>query len=279
MKLILQQQIPRPDTRRFLSITVLIGSAIFFILAVFQPFGTYTFQHPDKLLFLAGYGFVIIFTVVTLVFLLYQLFRSWFAPEHWNLHKELLLIGVISFASMSATYFYHFSIFGGRLSWLEYVYFMGIALSTSLFPLLMVVAVRYLQVKHYLERQDLANTLAPKPDVIVLFGENKTEKLTILRSELLLLKAADNYVEVFLQKGKTIERRMLRSTLSKLATQLEDDNFMQVHRSFIVNMSKVVAMEGKSPNYVLRLIDSVEEIPVSRNKIQLVREYLTARPL
>ncbi len=279
MRLILQQNIHPPNIRRFLSNTLLIGVSIFFILAVFQPFGTYTFQHPNKLLLLAGYGCIIIFTVITVVFLLHQLFRSWFAPAHWNFSKELYLTGVITFISMNTTYFYHFFIFGSQLSWLGYIYFMSIALSTSLFPLLMIIVIRYLQVKQYLELLDLTNTLAPKSDLITLTGENKSEQLVIVRPELVLLKAADNYVEILLQKEKQVERRMLRTTLSGLATQIDDNNFLQVHRSFIVNMNKVVNLEGKSPNYSLRLVVPLENVPISRNKIQLVRASLAARPV
>ncbi len=276
---IIQQNIPQPTPQRLVIVAILIGCAVFFILAMFQPFGTYTFQHPDKLLLLAGYGFVITFTVITLTLLLSKIFHGWFAPESWNLRRELLLLGIVAFASMTATYFYHFATIGSRLSFFGYAYFMGIAMSTSLFPLALLTAVRYLQIKNYLDQRNLTATLAPKPDVLTLTGDNKTEKLTILRSELLLLKAADNYVELFLQKDQRLNRHLLRGTLSGMASQLDDDHFLQVHRSYIVNMNQVVALDGKSPNYILRLAAPVEEVPVSRNKVQAVRQRLAARPL
>ena len=156
---------------------------------------------------------------------------------------------------------------------------MGIALSTAMFPVALIVAIRYMQVKNYLEKQTLSENLAPKPDIIVLTGENKDEQLTVYRSELLFLKAADNYVELFLQKEKRLDRHMLRSTLSKMADQLDDKKFLQVHRSYIVNMDKVLEINGKSPNYVLNFAVPVESIPISRNKIQEVRQRLSAKPV
>lgn len=276
---VFSENIPQTSPKQFYIGAVLLGLSVFLILAMFQPFGTYTFQHPDKLLLLAGYGLVITFTAITVFAALRVAFRSWFHRENWSLRKELLVLGLIIFTSITATYFYHFATIGSRLSFSGFFYFMGIALSTALFPVVLIVAIRYLQVKNYLEKQQLSENLAPKPDVILLTGENKEEQLIIYRSELLFVKAADNYVEIFLQKDSSLRRHMLRSTLSKIAEQLNDENFLQVHRSFIVNMDKVLEMSGKSPNYVLDFLAPVEPVPISRSKIQEVRRWLSEKPV
>ncbi len=276
---IFNKNIPQTSPGHFYIGSTLLGLSVFLILAMFQPFGTYTFQHPDKLLLLAGYGFVITFTAITVIVVSRLTFRPWFHSKHWSLRKELFVLGLIIFTSITATYFYHFATIGSRLSFSGYFYFMGIALSTAMFPVALIVAIRYMQVKNYLEKQTLSENLAPKPDIIVLTGENKDEQLTVYRSELLFLKAADNYVELFLQKEKRLDRHMLRSTLSKMADQLDDKKFLQVHRSYIVNMDKVLEINGKSPNYVLNFAVPVESIPISRNKIQEVRQRLSAKPV
>ncbi|MBK7870154.1 MAG: LytTR family transcriptional regulator [Saprospiraceae bacterium] len=276
---IFNKKIPQTPPKHFYIGAVLLGFSVFLILAMFQPFGTYSFRHPDKLLLLAGYGIVITFTSITILGILRLLLPRWFEQKRWSLQKELIVLGIILITGITATYFYHFAVIGSRLSIFGYLYFMGIALSTSLFPVVLIVAIRYLKVKNYLEKQALSENLAPKPDVIILTGENKDEKLTIYRSELLFLKAADNYVELFLQKNKQLDRHIIRGTLSGMATQLNDENFIQVHRSYIVNMDKVLEMNGKSPNYVLNFPNSIEPVPVSRNKIQEVRAYLAAKPV
>ena len=72
---------------------------------------------------------------------------------------------------------------------------------------------------------------------------------------------------------------MLRSSLSKLAEQIEDQDIFQVHRSYLVNFGNVLALSGKSPNYVLALKNIKEEIPISRTKVKMLRKKLQEKPL
>lgn len=272
------EQIPQTSTKQFNIGAVLLGLSVFLILAVFQPFGTYTFQRPDKMLLLAGYGIVITLTALVMMRVLRLFFAPWFELKTWNLRKELIVLGIITFVAIIGTYFYHYFMIGSRLSFSSFLFFMSIAASTAVFPILLIFIIRYMQVKNYLDRQYLVAELAPKPDVLSLEGENKTEKLTLIRSELLFIKAADNYVELYVNKNDRLDRHLLRGTLSGMATQLDED-FLQVHRSYIVNINQVTEISGKSPNYQLVFNNQEETVPVSRNKIQEVRQRLAAKPV
>ena len=276
---VFNKPIPKTPLKHFYIGALLLGFSVFLILVMFQPFGTYSFRHPGKLLLLAGYGLVISLTAIVVFWLLQLTFRRWLDSQSWKFYKELIVLLLILLICITSTYFYHFATVGSRLSLRGYAYFMGIALSTSLFPVALIVAIRYLQVKNYVAQQSLSENTTPKPDLITLLGENKDEKLTLYRSELLFLKAADNYVELFLQKDKRLDRYLLRGTLSSMAAQLKDSDFLQVHRSYIVNMNQVLEIEGKSPNYTLSLPTGVAPLPVSRNKIQAVRQWLAEKPL
>lgn len=275
---VFNEQIPQTSAKQFNYGAVLLGLSVFLILAIFQPFGTYTFQRPDKLLLLAGYGIIITLTALIMMRVLRLIFDSWFDLKNWSLIKELIVLGIITLITIIATYFYHYIMIGNSLSFSNFLYFMFIASTTAVFPLLLIVIIRYMQVKNYLDRQYLVAELAPKPDVLVLEGENKTEKLTLVRSELLFIKAADNYVELYLNKNNRLDRHLLRGTLSGMTAQLDED-FLQVHRSYIVNLNHVTEMSGKSPNYQLVFENLEETVPVSRNKIQEVRQRLAARPV
>ena len=72
---------------------------------------------------------------------------------------------------------------------------------------------------------------------------------------------------------------MLRSPLSKVLEQLDDADILQVHRSYLVNLENVKTLTGKSPNYILQLQALDEEVPISRTKVQMVREKLQEKPL
>lgn len=278
-RFIFTQVIPPASFRQLNIAAVLLGFSIFLILAVFQPFGTYTFQRPDKLLLLAGYGIIITFTMIVSLQFFRLTFAKWFNPVTWNLRRELGTLSVITFLSIIATYFYHHVMIGSRITFYNFFTFNIIALSTSMFPIALIVVIRYMQVKNYLEKQSLVSELSPKPDILSLEGENKTEKRTIIRAELLFIKAADNYVELYLQKKNRLDRHVLRSTLMSIAEQLDDDQFLQVHRSYIVNMNHIREMVGKSPNYQLVFENLEETVPVSRNKVKEVRQWLAAKPV
>jgi DNA-binding LytR/AlgR family response regulator len=153
--------------------------------------------------------------------------------------------------------------------------YLGVALSTSLLPLALILVVRYYQLQQWRLRQ----TVATPPPLLTLTGDNRDEQITVQRSHLLCLKGADNYVEVFVQKGAAVERHVLRGALTRLAAQLNDPALVQVHRSFVVNVEHPFRLAGQSPNYVLHLTDALEPIPVSRQKLAEVRRLLREKPL
>ncbi|MFN7117572.1 MAG: LytR/AlgR family response regulator transcription factor [Saprospiraceae bacterium] len=271
--------IPPTSPRQFTHAALLLGIAVFLVLVVFQPFGTYTFQRPDKVLLLAGYGIIITFTTITMYFILHMIFTKWLSTQNWSLKYELIMLGIIIFITIVATYFYHHVMIGSRISLYNFLTFNVIAISTAVFPLAIIIIIRYMRIKNYLDQQALMAELTPKTEILTLEGENKTDRLNVVRSEILFIKAADNYVEIYLKKDNKIERHLLRGTLTSMVMQLKNHYFLQVHRSYLVNMNQSFKMSGKSPNYQL-IFESVQEtVPVSRNKIQEVRQWLAAKPV
>jgi len=90
----------------------------------------------------------------------------------------------------------------------------------------------------------------------------KYEKL--LFRDLLYVEAADNYVMIHIA-GKKI---LTYHTLKYMAALLPPTHFMKVHKSFIVALDKVSALEGQT------LIIGGVPIPVSRHLKDAVRERI-----
>lgn len=88
----------------------------------------------------------------------------------------------------------------------------------------------------------------------------KYEKL--LFRDLVFVEAADNYVMIHVA-GKKI---LTYHTLKYMAALLPSSHFMKVHKSFIISLDKVTAMEGQT------LIVGGTVIPVSRHLKDAVRE-------
>ena len=281
----LDSNIRPPARAEFYRMAAFIGTAIFAVLAVFQPFGTYVFEHEMKYWVLAGYGLLVPLAGVAIRESIALWRPDYFSPARWTFRRELVLTGLFVLASIIASYFYHHLAIGGRLSVAGFFSFMVYALATALLPLALLVIWRLLEVRSHLVASEFSEKLARMPlasdPAIVLLGENKFEKLTLLRPEILYLRAADNYVEIFLLKDGQVQRLMLRATLAAIVQQLEQQPaFQQVHRSYVLNFEHSLRLEGKSPAYCL-VFDKAPEagsVPVSRAFIASVREILSAKP-
>jgi DNA-binding LytR/AlgR family response regulator len=109
----------------------------------------------------------------------------------------------------------------------------------------------------------LPNLSMPSGDLYFFVKLNgKYEK--IFFNELLFVEAADNYVLLHTNEKKF----MVYDTLKNMETILPVSDFMKVHKSFIVALKKVSAVEGST----VRIRDSI--IPVSRNLREAVVERI-----
>jgi two-component system LytT family response regulator len=76
------------------------------------------------------------------------------------------------------------------------------------------------------------------------------------------IRAQDYYAEIHCA-GRT---HLLREPLRELAKRLDTDHFMQVHRSVIVNLSRVVELRGAESGEALAVLTDGTELPVSRGR-------------
>ena len=75
----------------------------------------------------------------------------------------------------------------------------------------------------------------------------------------------DNYVTVVYQEtdGK-LKKELLRSSLSKVESQIQFTYILRCHRSYMVKLQKVYKVSGNAQGYKLHLWQVAEPLPVSR---------------
>ncbi|CAD0000852.1 LytR/AlgR family response regulator transcription factor [Flavobacterium chungangense] len=78
--------------------------------------------------------------------------------------------------------------------------------------------------------------------------------IRILFTDILFIEGLDDYIKIHIQNQKTVVARM---TLKKLIEKLPSPEFIRVHRSFIVPVSKIEKVRNKT------IYIKEEEIPVS----------------
>lgn len=95
----------------------------------------------------------------------------------------------------------------------------------------------------------------PQLDSIVVKVEYKNTP--ILLSTILYVEAMDNYVKIYLTDGKNILSLM---NLKALLEQLPKENFIRLHKSYVVARDKIVHYNRKQ----VQLVNSQIEIPIGR---------------
>jgi DNA-binding LytR/AlgR family response regulator len=119
--------------------------------------------------------------------------------------------------------------------------------------------------------------------VITLVAENEKDIFSLPIDALLFIESADNYSTIFYLETDAVKQLMLRSSLSRLESQLTAQissfmptaNFLQrCHRSYIVNLQKVTSVSGNAQGYKLAFEHAATSVPVSRKYATTVLKLL-----
>lgn len=104
------------------------------------------------------------------------------------------------------------------------------------------------------------NYYQQEQDVLVFTSNNLSHK--IKQSQILYLKAFDNYCYIITKKTQYL----VPKTLKFIESKLNPDLFIKTHRSFIVNVSKIVSISKKS------VLINDTEIPLSKAHKEVVKQ-------
>lgn len=85
--------------------------------------------------------------------------------------------------------------------------------------------------------------LSNNNDLIVVKSVGKIE--LVPHDEIYCLHTSSNYIEIHLENRKILHRE----SLSKLETKLDENTFIRVHRSSIVNLKRIKHIESEQNRY------------------------------
>jgi len=255
-------------------LVLILGIGIFIscFLYVFEPFGLYDMERDTKLYYIIGFGIltflVLSFTQIIVPFILPQIFNE----TIWTVGKQIYYLFAVAALGIGVAYQYYCWYNGIEVS--HFLYFFKRTFALALFPIVGIILFDYIYKlkKYQRDSSELSQQLSDVPKStevkeIVLSGANKNESIELLTTNLLFLKSANNYVEVFYLKEGKIQREILRNSLSKIIAQISSDQFIQCHRSYFVNTQHIQKISGNAQGYKLHL-NAYEEalIPVARSK-------------
>ena len=67
---------------------------------------------------------------------------------------------------------------------------------------------------------------------VEFISENITENFSLLIAEVVLIRSADNYVEIVYKEGDTFKKKLIRNTMKNIEQQIKQySNFLRCHRA------------------------------------------------
>jgi len=263
---------------------------VFLFLFIFQPFQIGSFKE-HTITVSAGYGAVCLIIMVFLNILFVRLMPGYFDENQWNSGRQILWTIVNVFLIGLGNFLYSVQIGVVSYSWDGLARFQFFTVAVGAFPL--VISVLYnqsrLQSKYAKSSDQLNVSLTqenPKEQQIedkitkqkiTIPSQYTQENLALYPEDLLFIRSADNYIEVFHQSENAIQKNLLRNTLKSMETILTDDNFFRCHKSHLVNLNHVKHVSGNAQGYKLHLKATEEIIPVSRSNNDFLKAYFDKR--
>jgi len=129
---------------------------------------------------------------------------------------------------------------------------------------------RFLKAVHkareYYQMKNMAVSLL-RPVFIFIKGDRRIEKIAL--NDILYAEVIGNYTQILTETKKVVSYLTMKS----LESQLPADDFIKVHQSFLVNCSKIDAIEGNEIKI------GGKSLPMSRNYREMVMRIVEQRML
>ena len=265
---------PFGQSKHWLRDSVIYGVIIWAILYLLQPFGFSQYQ-GNKCLVAAAFGLVTMvcyivygYTVMQNLPKLVKTLRVW--HDAAAVLGLILFIAIGNFMLLVLLFSVPFSA-GVFLQFLWWTLIIGAAITA------MSVGIEYNRyLKHQMEAL-LSNTTEAQRDITITIHDQNVRgnDLELPINNLLYIEAQKNNISVcYLRDDKptTVE---LHTTLSAAIDELRQyENIFQCHRSFVVNVNNITQAKGNSNGYQLRLTNSYTTIPVSRQYVPRLKDFI-----
>lgn len=252
------------------------GILVYLYLIVYQPFGTYTFQHPYKQLVLLPYGAI---GFIAFAFSSWVVERKKAQPFTFSTIILEALCIVLLTAIMSYCY-NSFWLSKIPLSLENFISMLGYALAVVapiiVFYFLGRFSFQFIPKKTFTNINDSSETNT-SDNIVIKKIQNHILPLVQDGTTFLYAEAADNYCYLYHEENGELKKSIIRSTLKKLEQELDQETFIRTHRSFLVNITHIHRHIGNSAGYKIYLGQNNIELPVSRNYVPQVLQKLDGK--
>jgi membrane protein YdbS with pleckstrin-like domain len=263
------------------------GTFIALFLILFQPFGVLEWQNINKNWYLAGYGVITALCGIVLRFGVFKTFSKYHNETNWNVGKEILSIMMLILMIAIGNVWFSNIVFNLGNGWRSFLGMLLAVIIIGIFPATFGVMLNYIyQLKKYnqpivihhpqvAENQVITENKTRNAARLKLVAENEKDSIELSSESLFYIESSDNYSTVFYEKSGTplggkLQKELLRSSLTRLESQISSENIVRCHRSFIVNLDKVEKVTGNAQGYKLHFETPQLFVPVARKYSDIV---------
>ncbi len=270
------------DIKEEIGLLLSVSFGIFLFILFFQPFPFTGFDFNNTLLFVGGLSTIVFLIMVLIRIAIPRILRKkseqspmLLLPAYLNGFIILLLNSVafvfyIRYVGMVSITF--FITFKAVLICLAPPFILSVFDSVNELRQqneMLIVERKIIQKQIEKYEEDLLNKS------IEFIAENGTDGLNLMIAEVVMIKSADNYVEVVYKLGDAFKKKLIRNTLKNIELQVKQySNFIRCHRICIVNLHYIERLATSDNNHWLIIKGFDEQVPVSRQYLLKLKEAL-----
>ena len=84
--------------------------------------------------------------------------------------------------------------------------------------------------------------------------ENEKIGLSVQSDDLLYLQSENNYTSIYYLENERLTKKLIRTNLKKLESELTGTSLLRIHRSYMINLNKISNIQKKKGAYQLQLM-------------------------
>lgn len=245
------------DLRHNAKIIFFISIGILGVLLVFQPLALVELSRKDVFYLTTGLAASTFLSLIINLIVLPSLFPKLFNPQSWKVKSEIFWNIWIVFTIMGSNFLFYSKLFGFFEIGLGTI---GKLLLLSVLPVSVLITINQNRLlrTHLKSAEALNRKLSEsnvQDDKLVTFNSDyKKDNLSLKASALVLIRSANNYIEVFYRENSTTKSKMVRCSMINADRTVSDFNFLlRCHRMYIINVNQVVRVEGNSQGFRLAM--------------------------
>ncbi|MCY1720674.1 LytTR family transcriptional regulator DNA-binding domain-containing protein [Prolixibacteraceae bacterium Z1-6] len=258
-----------------------VSLGIFLFLLFFQPFNIQNPDFNDRLIILSTFGAITLVLQSLFRLVIPSVFSKAFSEERWTILKEIIID--LLFVISNSVAFTFFAKYVGHTAISFHVVINIVIISITAAVVLVVINQFYLlkkQVKElaFEEEESTEKNVIDENTEVEFESENKSEYFHLFLQQILLIKSANNYIEVIYKLDGKINKKLIRNTLKNTEKVfLKYPSMVRCHRSCIINKNHIQKVTKGNYGLVVELFDYPEKIHVSRQYVLKVKEALRTK--